>query len=75
MKTTAAKKRINLSVSGDVNAVIQKLARRDNVPTATKALELIKRAILTEEDDVLDLLARERDTLGARYLSHSRAWK
>lgn len=75
MKTITTKKRINLSVSEDVNAIIQKLARRDNVPATSKALELIKKAIVVEEDDALELLARERDVNGARYFSHGRAWK
>lgn len=75
MKTITAKKRINLSVSEDVNVIIQKLARRDNVPATSKALELIKKAIVVEEDDALELLARERDVKGTRYFSHNHAWK
>lgn len=74
MKTIATKKHINLSVSEDVNAALQKLARRDNVLATTKALKLIKKAIVTEDDVVLDFLARERDVHDVRYLSHDRAW-
>lgn len=75
MKTTIIKKRINLSVSEDIDAVIKRLAERDSMPTASKALELIKKAIQIEEDDAFERLASERDTKSARYFSHARAWK
>ena len=69
------KKRINLSASEEVVELLEKLARRDEVPVATKAIELIKRALQIEEDEILDTLADSRDTENSRYLSHKEAWK
>ena len=72
--TTQTKKRINLSVSPDIDKTLARLAERDQVPVATKALELIKKALQTEEDVVLDFLAQRRDKKGARYLPHRKVW-
>jgi len=50
------------------------LARRDNIPQATKAVRLLETAIELEEDQVWDALAKKRDTKGARFVSHESAW-
>ncbi len=71
---TKTKKRINLSVSADIDRVLTKLAERDEVPIATKALELLKKALQIEEDVVLDFLAQQRDTKTARYVPHHKVW-
>ena len=68
------KKRINISVSPEVNEVIHKLAERDSVTTTTKALELIKKAIQIEEDEVWEALVLKRDSRKAKYYSHQEAW-
>ncbi len=73
MPTT--KKRINISVSDEVESAVAVLAERDNVPQATKVVELLKSALETEEDQVLDQIARERDTESATFVSHEEAWK
>lgn len=69
------KKRINISISEEINQELIKLAERDQVPVTSKALELIKRAIQIEEDEVLDLLAQQRDTKDAKYLFHEQTWR
>ncbi len=69
------KKRINISVSADTNQELIKLAERDQVPVASKALDLIKKAIQIEEDEVLDLLAQQRDIKNAKYSSHEQVWR
>lgn len=69
------KRRINISVSEDINKELVNLARRDQISIAGKALELIKKAIQMEEDVVLDWLAQQRDNKNPKYLSHERAWK
>ena len=69
------KKRINISVSADIDRILINLAKRDDVPVAAKTLELIKKAIEAEEDFVLDAIATARDTKDARYFSHEEAWK
>ncbi len=72
MATT--KKRINISLPADVEASLSKLADRDEVPQATKAVYLLKLAIEIDEDDVLNALAQQRDRKGAKFVSHKKAW-
>jgi hypothetical protein len=73
MATT--KKRINISVSKEMDGVLTKLAKRDQMPTATKAEHLLQLALEIEEDQALDSVARTRDTPDATFISHARAWK
>jgi cation transport regulator ChaC len=72
MATT--KKRINISVSKEMETVLEKLAKRDQVPQATKAEHLLQLAIEIEEDQVLDAIASKRDTKNASFVSHKKAW-
>ena len=69
------KKRINISVSKEIDTILGKLAKRDQVPQATKAEHLIQLALEVEEDQVLDEIARKRDTRAAVFVSHSQAWR
>jgi len=73
MPTT--KKRINISLSPAMERALEILARRDAVPEATKAADLLRSALEIEEDDVWDKLASARDTRSARFISHKNAWK
>ena len=68
------KKRINISVSNDIDRALMHLAKRDAVPAATKAAELIERALEIEEDEVWERIARARDTKDAKFVSHIKAW-
>lgn len=70
-----SKKRINISLSDDVDQALKKLAARDNVPQATAAVHLIKVALEIDEDEVWNALAEERDTKDAKFVSHKDAWK
>lgn len=72
---TTTKKRINISVSKEMDNVLGKLAKRDQMPTATKAEHLLQLALEIEEDQALDSIARTRDTPDAVFVSHARAWK
>lgn len=72
MSTT--KKRVNISLSSALEDILAKLAKRDQVPQATKAAELIRVAIELEEDQFFDLMASERDKKGAKFVSHKKAW-
>ena len=69
-----SKKRINISLPKDIEIVLEELAERDNVPTATKAIELIKIGIEIDEDEIWNRLAEERDTKDAKFISHKEAW-
>ena len=72
MATT--KKRINISLSSALEDALAKIAKRDKVPQATKATELIMLALELEEDQVWDALAKARDTKKTRLVSHEDAW-
>ena len=68
------KKRINISLPDSVEAALMRLAKRDQVPQATKAAELLRFAIEIEEDHAWDALAHQRDTKKAKYVSHKNFW-
>jgi len=71
---TTTKKRINVSISKDVEKAVGKLAKRDQMPTASKVAELLRMAIEIEEDEVWNLIASKRDTKDAKFVSHKKAW-
>lgn len=54
--------------------MLSRIAKRDNIPQATKAVYLLGIALEIEEDMVLDKIARGRDTKDARFLTHKKAW-
>ena len=72
MPTT--KTRINLSLPTDMEGILALLAKRDAVPRATKAVELMRLAMEIEEDIVLNSIAASRDTDKAKFISHEEAW-
>ena len=69
------KKRINVSVSKEMDATLEKLAERDEMPVATKAEHLLRIALEIEEDEVLDAIASRRDRGSARFVPHSAVWR
>lgn len=68
------KYRIHVSVPKDVETALERLAKRDDVPRASKALDLIRIALEIEEDQVWDRLALKRDTKNAKFVSHQKVW-
>lgn len=73
MATT--KKRMNISLSKELDTILKSIAKRDQMPQATKAEYLLRIALEMEEDEALDAIARKRDTRGATFVSHTNAWK
>lgn len=71
---TTTKKRINLSIGSDVEEMLALIAKRDQVPQATKAVELLRLALELEEDQIWAAVALKRDQKGARFVSHEKAW-
>jgi predicted DNA-binding protein len=69
MSMATTKKRINITMSPEMEEILTLLAQRDQVPEATKAAELLRDAMETEEDAVLARIAEERDTEDAEYIS------
>jgi hypothetical protein len=72
MATT--KYRINISLPEEVEEALVKLAKRDQMPTATKAKDLLEIALELEEDQVWNDIASHRDKMNAKFLSHSEAF-
>jgi len=72
---STSKKRVNLSLPPDIERALERLAKRDNVPQATKALYLLRLALEIEEDDMLNALASERDVPGAKFVPFEKIWK
>ncbi len=68
------KKRINVSLSTRAYKALSYLARRDDIPYATKAAHLIDEALELEEDIALDHLAHQRDTEKVKYIPHNTVW-
>lgn len=74
MPTT--KKRLNITLSEEMDKDIQALARREKVPKATITAKLIREALELQEDTVLAALAEERmRTHTGQWLSHEEVWR
>ena len=73
MATT--KRRLNITLSPEVDALISMIAKRDQVPEATKVGELLNISLALEEDKAFSLLAdarmKEKNT---KWLSHKDVW-
>ena len=72
MATT--KRRLNITLSPEVDALITSIAKRDRVPEATKVRELLHISLALEEDKALSLLADERMKIKGKKLSHAEVW-
>ncbi|MDO8493433.1 MAG: hypothetical protein Q7S19_02705 [bacterium] len=73
MSTT--KNRINISVPRWTEIALEELAGRDNVPVATKTLEIIEDWLEMQEDMALARIVDKRVKAGGKYLSHEEVWK
>lgn len=70
-----SKKRINISLPKDLEEVLSELSGRDDVPQATKAVQLLRLAVEIDEDEVFNRIAEARDTGKSKFVSHQKAWK
>lgn len=75
MNMSTTKKRLNISLSPELEAAVAEIARRDKTPQATKISQLLEIALELEEDEVWDRVAMRRDTKDARFIDHAQAWK
>lgn len=71
MPTT--KKRINISVSKELDRALKELAERDEVPQATKAEEMLRLGLEIEEDRYLSEIADTRLKNNPRFVKDSDA--
>jgi hypothetical protein len=72
---STAKSRINVSVPDDVKAALTKLAKRDQLPTATKAVRLIEMGLELEEDEIWDKIAAGRDQKASKFHKHTEVFE
>ncbi len=75
MGMPTVKQRINITADKEMESALKRIAKRDRVPTACKAAELIALALELEEDIVLASIANERSAKPTRFISHESAWK
>lgn len=73
MSTT--KKRLNISLSPELEAAVAEIAKRDKTPQATKISQLLEIALELEEDEVWDKIVMQRDKRDAVFVEHVQAWK
>ncbi|MEK9154069.1 MAG: hypothetical protein AAB798_01205 [Patescibacteria group bacterium] len=74
MATT--KERINISITKNMRKALAGLAKRDEVPEATKATALLDLALEIEEDSYFAKIAQARDTKGVRWVRDSdKIWR
>jgi len=73
MSTT--KSRLNISLPDDTKKVLLSIAKRDQMPAATKAVRLMEIGMETEEDEVWDKIAASRDKKDAIFRSHTEAFE
>ena len=66
---TIAKKRINVTVSSEMNVWLTKLAKRDRVSKPAKIQHLLRLALEIEEDTVLDAIASKRDGAKTKWVT------
>lgn len=72
MATT--KKRVNISLSKDLEKALGAIAKRDRVPVAAKAAELVRLGLEIEEDVLLEQIASRRYRTAKKWLSHEDLW-
>ena len=74
MATT--KTRINISVSKSTRDVLRVLAKRDELPVASKAADLIEQALELEEDRAVEAIVQRRmkGRKNIRWLTHEEVW-
>jgi len=68
------KKRINISIADDLDKALTAIAKRDRVPQARKAVELLRLGIEVEENLLLERLASERLATAQKFISHKAVW-
>jgi hypothetical protein len=72
MATT--KRRLNITLSPELETLVSLVAKRDRVPAATKINELLLTSLALEEDRAFSLLAEARLKEKGRKLSHEEVW-
>ena len=72
MATT--KSRINITAEPEIEAALKNAAKRDKVPLATKAAQLLAIGLELEEDIALAAIADERSKTKGKFIAHDKFW-
>lgn len=75
MAVAANKKRVNITLKQKYAEMLDDLSRYEQVPSASKAAELLEQALEEQEDRLWAELAESRDVPGAKMYSHEEAWR
>ncbi|HET8991619.1 MAG TPA: hypothetical protein VFN31_01120 [Candidatus Saccharimonadales bacterium] len=67
---STAKSRLNISLPDDTKKALLSIAKRDQMPAATKAVRLMEIGMETEEDEVWDKIAEGRDNKDTVFHTH-----
>jgi len=69
-----SKKRINISLPRETAVFLKKLSIRDDVPQATKAAQLLEKALEMEEDEYFAAHADQRAKKSHGWMTHRTFW-
>lgn len=69
------KRRLNITLTPEMEDFISILAKRDKVPEATKVSQILAQALEEMEDQILLEIAEEREAEGGPYLSQEELWE
>jgi hypothetical protein len=68
---STSKSRLNVSLPDDIKQALLSIAKRDQMPAATKAVRLMEIGMEAEEDEVWDKIATSRDKKDSIFHSHA----
>lgn len=72
---TTLKRRLNITMTKDVEKLVSHMAKRDKVPQATKISQLLTISLMLEEDKAFSMLGDKRFKEKTKKLSHKEVWK
>jgi hypothetical protein len=68
------KSRLNISLPDDTKKALLSIAKRDQMPAATKAVRLMEIGMEIEEDEVWDKIAANRDHKDTAFYPHTKVF-
>lgn len=72
---TTLKRRLNITLTPEMEEFISILAKRDRVPEATKISQILKDALEEMEEQIWLEIVEEREMEGGPYVSHDEIWE
>ena len=74
MDMATKKRRLNITLTPEMEEFISILAKRDKVPEATKVSQILEEALEEMEDQIWLEIAEEREAERGPYVSHEELW-